>query len=183
MGSWMISRKSKLAIIVVAFVALMLIGVVSTSLSNKISHGGQGGLSAGRGFEIGIQAFRTEFGVHVRYDVKSLDAQSLDVFLVTYDQLMSYMTNGSFRYISQGSALNITNLDTSITLDSNNEVYDLMIMSNNTNASVPFEVSYEQAPIPLAQSWLLDLSWIVSWIGTTFLFFLALALYSKNEKK
>jgi hypothetical protein len=176
----MFSRKSKLAIIVIAFVALMLVGIVATSLSNKTSHGGQGGMYAGRGFNIGIQALRTEFGVHVHYNVKSLDAESLDVFLVTYDQLMSYLTNGTFTYIHQGSALNITNLDLSITLDSNYEVYDLMIMSNNSNASVPFEVSYEQSPFPLVQSWILDVSWTVSWIGTTFLFFLALAIAFKK---
>jgi hypothetical protein len=176
----MVSRKSKLAMIVIAFVALMLVGIMATSLSNKTSHGGQGGLDAGRGFNIGIQAFRTEFGVYVRYDVKSLDAESLDVFLVTYDQLMSYMTNGTFTYIPQGSSLNITSFGLSITLDSSNEVYDLMIMSNNSNASVPFEVSYEQAPFPLVQSWILDLSWTVSWIGTTFLFFLAIAIAFKK---
>jgi len=176
----MVSRKSKLAMIVIAFVALMLVGIVATSLTNKTSHGSQTGLSAGRGFNIGIQAFRTEFGVHVRYDVKSLDAESLDVFLVTYDQLMSYLTNGTFTYIPQGSALNITSFGLSITLNSSNEVYDLMIMSNSSIASIPFEVSYEQAPFPLIQSWILGLSWTVSWIGTTFLFFLALAIAFKK---
>lgn len=116
----------------------------------------------------------------MHYDVKSLDAESLDVFLVTYDQLIGYLTNGTFTYIHQGSALNITNLDLSVMLDSSYEVYDLMIMSNNSDSSVPFEVSYEQAPFPLVQSWVLDLSWTVSWIGTTFLFFLALAIAFKK---
>jgi hypothetical protein len=177
----MVSKRQKIIAIAVILVVMVVVGITSTSLSNKISHGGQGGTSAGTGFNIGIQAFRTEFGIYVHYEVNSLNSQPLDVFLVTYDELQSYLFNGTFTYFPQGSAENVTELDLKVTLDSGNEIYDLIIMSNISNTSVPFTIGFEQAPIPLSLSGVLDAFILVSWVGATALFFLLVAMISNKK--
>lgn len=177
----MVSKGQQVIAIVVILVIMIAVGIVSTNLSNKFYHGGSDLAAAGTGSEIAIWAFRTEFGICVQYQVSSLNFQPLDVFLVTYNELQNYWLNGTFNYLSQGSAMNVTELNLKVTLDNSNEVYDLLIMSNISNTMVPYTLSFEQAPIPLNLSALLDALIIISWVGATALFFLLVAMMTKKK--
>jgi hypothetical protein len=138
--------RKKIVVMAILLVVAVLVGVASTSLQNQSSHGGQVGMSAGTGSDSAVQALRTEFGVHVHYEISSVDSRPLDVYLVTLDQLTDYRVNGTFTYFQQGSATNVTGFVSDQTLDASHEVYDLLIVSNVTGANVPFTLSFQQAP-------------------------------------
>jgi hypothetical protein len=177
----MVSKRQKLIAFSIVFLIVVVVGITSTSLSNEFSHWGQGGMSAGTGSLIGIQAIRTEFGVYVHYKVESPGSQPLDVFLVTYEELWNYLSNGTFTYFPQGSAENVTELDVQLTLDNSIEIYDLMIMSSVSNTSVPFTLSYEQATIPLNLFGVLEALSLASWLVSSALFFLLIVMLSTKK--
>jgi hypothetical protein len=130
-------------------------------------------------------AVRTENGNDLDMQVNVSEGYLIDVYLMTYENLMKLSSNQSFEYIPSASRMNVTSYSTSITLDGSVEVYDFVVVGHSSNPSGTYvHLSISQSHLPAGLHVVFGITQIVSMIVSTFLFFLIFfALVENSQEK
>jgi len=174
----------QIGMVLALLIASGVIGWTANSVGNDLHYISISSNTVG-GEEVVNIPLNPAYGTHYQIELRSTDGRPFDVLFTNLTGLLDARLNGTFTYVEERSFHNVTGVSIEGQLPDGSDIYQLMIVSSEQDATVHLSASGYQGAYSLAFRPVLQAIYFITWLSNMFLFILfiyALAEYRKTNR-